>query len=424
MTASAPFALALAAFLAVPCAATPARPGVLEAELRGHIAQLEQRASERPGDAEVRVDLAMEYRSMSRLTGRAEWDEKAAAAVAAALAVSPADPQALTVKAWVQAARHDFEGAVVTASAAAAAAPASPWAWGVLADALTELGRYPEAVAAVEKMMARRPGAAAYSRAAHLRSLHGDAEGAIALMKMAVNATSPSEREQRAWMLVMLGREHQVIGEHDAARRLYRGALHAVPGYHLASYHLADSLAATGEVEEALALLEPLHSINPMATTAAALGDLHAEAGRRERASALYAEVDSTAAAGDPATAEPRWLARFYADQRRKLPEALRMVEAELKTHQDIETWDGLAWALHRAGRNAEALTAVERAGALGTRRARLLYHRGMIEKEAGRGGDARRHLEMALALNDLWPAERRQAEAALRTMTSNGGGR
>ena len=277
MTASAPFALGLAALLAAPFAATPPAPARsgFETEALGRIARLEQRASAHPGDAAVRVDLAMEYRSLSRLSGRADWDAKAAAAVAAALAVSPADPQALTVKAWVQAANHDFEGAVVTAAAAADAAPASPWAWGVLADALTELGRYPEAVAAVEKMMARRPGAAAYSRAAHLRSLHGDSEGAIALMKMAVDATSPSDHEQRAWMLVMLGREHQVVGEHDAARRLYRGALLAVPGYHLATYHLADSLAATGQVEEALALLEPLHTANPMATTAAALGDLN-----------------------------------------------------------------------------------------------------------------------------------------------------
>lgn len=267
MMAVAACSFALGALLVIPCSAPamPARPG-LESEARVRVQSLEQRARARPGDAGVRVDLALAYRSLSRLTGHAEWDGKAAAAVAAALAVSPADPEALAVKAWVQAAHHDFEGALVTASAAAKAAPASPWAWAVLADALTELGRYPEAVAAVEKMMARRPGAAAYSRAAHLRSLYGDAEGAIALMRMAVDATSPSDPEDRAWMLVMLGREHQAIGEHDAARRLYRQALEAVPGYHLATYHLADSLAATGQVGDAMAALEPLHAAKPSAT--------------------------------------------------------------------------------------------------------------------------------------------------------------
>ena len=418
MRVTTPSCLAVAALTVFVSGASAAGPSV-EGEAIARVARLQERAIARPGDVAARVDLALECRSLARLTGRAEWEAKAAAAVNDALAVSPADPEALTVKAWVQAAGHDFEKAVVTASAATRAAPASPWAWGVLADALTELGRYPEAVDAVEKMMARRPGAAAYSRAAHLRSLHGDSDGAVSLMKMAVDATSPADREDRAWMLVMLGREHQVRGEHDQAQRLYREALRAVPGFHLATFHLADSLAATGRIEDAITALEPLHASTPSATTAAALGDLYAEAGRRAQASRLYAEVDALAALQDPAKAEPRWLARFYADQQRNLPEAVRMVQAELVTHQDFETWDGLAWALHRSGRHADALVAAQRAGALGTRRARLLYHRGMIEKEVGRSDDARRDLQQALALNDLWPAERRQAAAALKTAST-----
>ena len=403
--------------------AVPFRAGV-EADALSRARALEERSAEHPRDPSARVDLALAYRALARLTGRAEWDVKAAIAVSSALALAPADPDALAVKAWVQAANHDFENAVLTAASVVKVAPRKAWAWGVLADGYVELGRYPEAVAAVEKMMANKPGGAAYSRAAHLRSLHGDSEGAVALMQMAVDATSPSDPEGRAWMLVMLGREHQSRGEHDVARINYRAALRIVPDYHLAVFHLADSLAAGGEIEPAIALLAPLHSAVPGAVTAAALGDLHAEAGRSGQAAAYYAEVDAFAATRDPAKAEPRWLAKFYADQRRELADAVSLVQSELKTHQDVETWDGLAWALHRSGRHAEAMTAAERASAIGTRRARLLYHRGLIEQAAGRNGAARRSLEAALTLNDLWPAERREAAEALKRMTTNGGDR
>jgi hypothetical protein len=50
---------------------------------------------------------------------------------------------------------------------------------------------------------------------------------------------------------------------------------------------------------------------------------------------------------------------------------------------------------------------------ALGTRDAPLFYHAGMIEAALGRREDARRYLEVALAINPHWhpsqPAEAKQ---------------
>ena len=70
------------------------------------------------------------------------------------------------------------------------------------------------------------------------------------------------------------------------------------------------------------------------------------------------------------------------------------------KTRGDIYTRDTLAWALHSAGRSAEARPLAESAIALGTHDARLLYHAGAIKLAAGDAEGGRALLRKALALN------------------------
>ena len=80
--------------------------------------------------------------------------------------------------------------------------------------------------------------------------------------------------------------------------------------------------------------------------------------------------------------------------------EAVRLAEAEWQRRQSVFSADALAWALHAAGRDAEALPLLERAGALGRRDAAVDYHRGMILAGLGRTGEAAAALEQALATN------------------------
>src|SRR5215510_3232863 len=67
----------------------------------------------------------------------------------------------------------------------------------LLGDALIEQGKTEEAALAYRKMMEMRPGPQAYIRAANLRWLKGDTEGARALMLM--SAQSAGETESAAW---------------------------------------------------------------------------------------------------------------------------------------------------------------------------------------------------------------------------------
>ena len=78
------------------------------------------------------------------------------------------------------------------------------------------------------------------------------------------------------------------------------------------------------------------------------------------------------------------------------------MAEAEWGRRQSIFSAEALAWALHAAGRDAEALPLIQRAGALGRRDATVDYRRGMILAGLGpaRTGEAIAALDEALATN------------------------
>jgi tetratricopeptide (TPR) repeat protein len=65
-----------------------------------------------------------------------------------------------------------------------------------------------------------------------------------------------------------------------------------------------------------------------------------------------------------------------------------------------LDMHDAHAWALHLAGRDDEALQAIDRALALGTRNARFHFHAGMIARSLGDPVRAERELTLALEIN------------------------
>ena len=81
---------------------------------------------------------------------------------------------------------------------------------------------------------------------------------------------------------------------------------------------------------------------------------------------------------------------------------------------------DALAWALHVAGRDREALTYANQALSLGWRNALMYFHRGMIEMTLGMRGAARSDLATTEAINpyfsSLWGG------VAQRTLSALGG--
>jgi tetratricopeptide (TPR) repeat protein len=150
-----------------------------------------------------------------------------------------------------------------------------------------------------------------------------------------------------------------------------------------------------GDFERARTALELAFQESPLAATAWLLGDARAGAGDAKGAEDAYAKVVKIGRSTDPRT-----LALFWAAKDKEHEEALRLVEAEKKVRDDIFTEDTLAWALYRLGRFAEARAAADKANALGTKDARLIYHAGAIRIAGGDKAAGEKLVKAALALN------------------------
>ena len=185
------------------------------------------------------------------------------------------------------------------------------------------------------------------------------------------------------------------------ADRSYSAALADWPGSYLALEGLARVRAARGRTDEAIALYGRAIAIVPQPEYLAGLGDLYQLTGQPRLAEQQYATVRAIAAlqALQPKVYN-RQLVLFDANHAEDPAGAVRLAETELTVRKDVYGWDADAWALLAAGRAGDADAAMQKALALGTNDALLLYHAGMSAHGVGDDGRARSLLERALALN------------------------
>src|SRR4051795_10043387 len=232
-----------------PSATTDERIAILQATVRA-----------RPRRADGYTLLAGAYRQKVRETGDASYYTKAGGLVARALRLAPGDPAALTERAALSASRHDFRGALRDALAARRAAlggppPVSRGArrgappprraapevekpFGVLVDALVELGRYRAAGRALQTMVDRKPNLDSYARVSYFRELHGDLPGAASALRLAISAGGDVP-ENASYVRTLLGDLELVRGRPAPATRAYRAALAQGPRYAPAEFGLA-----------------------------------------------------------------------------------------------------------------------------------------------------------------------------------------
>ena len=70
---------------------------------------------------------------------------------------------------------------------------------------MIEQGKLGAAVEAYQQMMNLKPDLRAYARAAHMRWLKGDLDGAIEVMQLAVTLPVPGDAESAAWVNTRIG---------------------------------------------------------------------------------------------------------------------------------------------------------------------------------------------------------------------------
>ena len=362
--------------------------------------------------------LAAAFMQKARETGDFGYNARAEEAIRRSYEVAPDNQGANRLRGHLLLAYHRFAEAREVALRAVAQNPRDYEAYGALVDAHVELGQYDEAKKALQAMLDVRPYAASYARASYLRSLHGDAAGAIEAMRLAAASADPGDPESLAWCLVHLGDELMNTGKPSEAEREYDRALYYFPDYPLALNAKARARARAGDTAAAVALYQKSLDRVPSPDAAVALGDLYSKLGKTKEAKRQYDLVEFIERAGAGAGTYSRQLALFWADHDVRLDEALEIARRERALRADIYTSDALAWCLYKKGQLAEARAAMDEALRLGTRDPRLLYHAGMIYKALGDRPAAAKFLTEALAINpsfDVLQAE--VARLALRSI-------
>jgi tetratricopeptide (TPR) repeat protein len=376
------------------------RAGFSPGDTRAVVERLQASVRATPGDAATLGLLGLAYQQRARETGDPVYYAKSEGVLRRARALDPADPSATSGLASLALARHRFREALALGRRARALSPTTAREYGIVGDALAELGRYRQAFETFDRMGELRPGLSAYARIAHARWLLGRTDQAIGAMRLALHAAT-GQREPEAWTRVQLGKLLFSRGEVSAADAQYRAALAIFPGYAPALDGRALAAWARGRTRLAITLEQRAVDAIPLPEHVAQLGDLYraaGDAGGARQQYALIRAIERLLASGGVRTELE--MARFHADRGVRPREALALARRAHRTRPSIEGDDVLAWALTRAGRCREALGYSRRALRLGTRDALKLFHRGMIERCLGRDSAARSWFRRALALN------------------------
>lgn len=356
---------------------SPAGPSTSRADLARTIAAMADRLRADSADHDASVTLADALLRQSRVTGNAALAVRAEEVARAALRLSPGDESVQRVLGAVLLSRHKFAEAAAAAERLAIHRPKDAALQGIIGDGRVELGDYDEAFAAFDRMIALRPDATSYARVSYARELQGDLRGALDLMRMAAEATSPRDVEAQAWAYSRLAYLDLALGRADEAARQFRRADTVFPGYPAVAIGLAKLALTRGDAEEACATARRQFEKAPSAELAEAIGDAATRLGRTAEAERYYGIAESMWRYDTP---EPALLARFLADRGRSLDEAVRIAESAVAVRHDIFTEDALAWALFKAGRITEARAASARARRTGSRDSRIVAHARAID--------------------------------------------
>ena len=346
-----------------------------------------------PDRAGAYARLARAFLARRRETGDARLNGYAEDALLAAEARDPRDPEVMTVAILDLHDRHQFRQARDAARELVKAAPGDATGHLLEGDAALELGDYEGAEAAFQRALDLALDLRTYSRGAYLRWLHGDVDGALELMDMAIGAASPRSREPAAWCFVEAGEMLRRRGDDRRAAAAAERALALVDGYLPARALRARVHAALGERDRAIAEMEAVAAATGSAEHLLALADLYQAAGRPEAAAGKLAEAEKLAGH------DPLPLAAYLARRGDAPARALALAARAEAERPSVFASAVHALALARAGRAREAREAAARAARLGTPAAEIYLAQAAAESAAGDRRAAAAALARARAL-------------------------
>ncbi|MEV0714213.1 tetratricopeptide repeat protein [Asanoa sp. NPDC050611] len=378
--------------------AAPVAPAPAD-RLAASIARAQDRLRELPRDHETWAALGLAYVEQARVTADPSLYPKAEGALRRSLDVRPAENATALIGLGALAnARHEFAAARKYATDALRVNGYAADAYGVLADAQTQLGEPAAATAAIQKMLDLRPGLAAYARASYDLEQRGSVTEATDLMRRALEAAA--DPADIAFCRNQLGDLAWSTGDVAGATREYAAGMAANPSYLSLLRGRARVAAARGDLTAADIDAGAVASRTPTPDTLLEYATLLRLAGNTDEAARQLGLADAAhklfvANGGrDDLTGAQLALARGDAAG------AVRLAQAEWRRRPFADVADVLGWSLHTAGRDDSAVPLLRRAVAASPRNAVYAYHLGMTLLSIGDTAGARAALRQVRAIN------------------------
>jgi tetratricopeptide (TPR) repeat protein len=369
-----------------------------------------------PKNYEAYNALALALSRRARETSDPTFYTQGEQVLQTSFAIAPDNFDGKRIQVWLLLGKHEFAAALEQAKLLNKKMPDDVMVYGFLTDANVELGNYADAENAANWMLKLRPAnQPAVTRAAYLRELFGDIDGALELMEMAYQSNPPTQVEDGAWLLTQMAHLNLARGNTAAAEKELQQALTMFPGYHYALGNLAKVRIQQKRYAEAVALLQQRYEAAPHAENLFELAVALQLAGRNDEAGKAFSEFEQKSLKetniGDNSNHE---LIVYYADYANSPEKALAVAQREIARRRDIHTLDCYAWALYKNGQYTAAQKQIETALSVGIRDANMFRHAGEIALKTGDMDAAKRYLSKAAELNSWGSQQAREMLAKI----------
>jgi tetratricopeptide (TPR) repeat protein len=368
------------------------------------IAAAKQQIATDPQKVQAHNELAIAFLRRARETADSAYLKEAEAALAEGLKLDATDFQLQKTQVALMLSRHEFASARERATALHHRIPDDVMTYGYLADADIALGNYSEAETNAQWMMNLRPNnTPALLVGATLRTLYGDARGAIEFLNVAYSQTSPNEVEDLAWIANQIASIQIDSGQNDAAAGTLEQAEQFFPHYPYTTENLARLRMGEHRFNDTVHLWMNAARIDHDPHVLFQLAEAQEAAGQAQEARATYANFEKLASAPETATDSGRLdLILRYAGNAATAPKALNLAEQVMRDRQDVWTLDAYAWALYANARYQDANAALQKAIAVGIQSAQIFDHAGHIAQKLNHSADAARYFRLSIQTNPL----------------------
>ncbi len=299
----------------------------------------------------------------ARVVGDASDFDRSESLVKELLQAAPGDAQTHLLAARLTSARHRFDESMVHLETARQLKPDASGLPEAQSQLALALGDVDQALKWAGQQARTASDLTTLAYLGNLAVLEGNLPKAERLFSRAELRFSGTGPFVLSWLHTQHGIALLENGQIERANRYFRAAHMRLPGYYLASEHLAETELLLGRAETALALYEQVYRqtsnpefLAPMAEAQKALGHAQAAAQTLQRAEQAWQQ----SIANHP---QANWqhAAEFHLEQGNST-EALRLAQLNIGLRKDIGSWLLLARAEHASGHTDRACHALSKA--------------------------------------------------------------